>query len=77
MENNSLKKVTEEALKYESIGFSVMPLGSITKNAKGGKEIQYPSNGWKQYQTIRATPEEIKSWNYKNLGIVTGKILIS
>jgi RecA-family ATPase len=74
MENNSLKKVTEEALKYESIGFSVMPLGSITKNAKGGKEIQYPSNGWKQYQTIRATPEEIKSWNYKNLGIVTGKI---
>ena len=66
-------QITEEALKYEKLGFSVIPLGEISKNSAGKKEIQYPI-GWKQYQTVRATPDEIRSWNCKNLGIVTGEV---
>lgn len=71
--NNMNQKVIEEALKYEALGFSPIPLGSITKDALGKKIIQYPKT-WKQYQTIRATPDEIKAWHCINLGIATGKI---
>jgi P4 family phage/plasmid primase-like protien len=70
--NTSL--VIEEALKYLSLGFSVIPLGSITKDSYGKKVIEYPKDGWKKYQSTRSTVEEVDSWNCKNLGIVTGQI---
>src|ERR1035437_10428087 len=66
--------VIEEALKYISLGFSILPLGSITKDGSGNKIIEYPKNGWKKYQEKIATPEEVVLWNCENLGIVTGKI---
>lgn len=64
----------QEALKYLSLGFSVMPLGEISKEGNGKKVIGYPRGGWKQYQEVRASEDEVMRWNCKNLGIVTGKI---
>ena len=66
-------EIIEEALKYISLGFSVMPLRKISKDEKGDKVIGYP-DGWKKYQEHVATKEEISQWNYENLGIVTGNI---
>lgn len=73
MEKSFNQRITEEALRYESLGFSVMPLGEITKDTSGKKNIQYVGL-WKKFQTHRASREEIKSWNARNLGIVTGPI---
>jgi len=59
----------ESALYYESIGFSVIPI------IPGQKK---PLVKWQQYQSERATPEQIKTWWNKtpnaNIGIVTGEI---
>lgn len=66
--------VTEEAHKYISLGFSVMPLGSISKDASGKKVIGWPAGGWKKYQEEIASTEEVSKWNCKNLGIVTGQV---
>lgn len=56
------------ALKYESMGFSIIPLN---KNKK-------PFVEWKEYQKRRANQEEIRDWWKKwpnaNIGIVTGAI---
>lgn len=65
--------ITEVALKYLDLGFSVIPLGSITKDVDGKKDIKFPK-GWKKYQEQRATSEEVTNWKCKNLGIVTGSI---
>jgi hypothetical protein len=73
MENEDENTVVGSALKYLELGFSVMPLGPITKDADGKKNIDY-LGGWKQYQEKMATPEEVSMWKCKNLGIVTGKI---
>lgn len=73
-ENILPSDVIKEALNYTSLGFSVMPLGTIIKDVSGKKIIQYPATGWKRYQTEIASREEVSSWNCKNLGIVTGKI---
>lgn len=65
----------EIAIDYLTLGYSVIPLGSISRDIKTGKKIiQYPKEGWKSYQTKRATEEEIKKWKWPNLGIVTGKL---
>lgn len=65
MEKN--KELYEAALRYVQAGFSVVPLG--------GKK---PLIEWKEFQTRRATPEEIKTWceleNITGIGIVTGRI---
>ena len=66
--------IIEEAKKYISLGFSVMPLGPITKDADGKKIIGYPTGGWKKYQEQIATKEEISQWRCENIGIVTGRI---
>jgi RecA-family ATPase len=63
----------EEALKYLQAGFSIIPLGSITKNSSGSKNIEYPIP-WKEYQQRKATSDEIKTWKYNNIGIVTGRV---
>lgn len=49
------------------VSFSYIPLHAGRKNAKGS---------WKQYQTERADPESVQSWQDggHNLGIVTGPI---
>lgn len=73
-QNNRVAYVLEEALRYASLGFSVIPLGTITRDSSGKKNIEYPKDGWKKYQSTIATPEEVNSWNCKNLGIVTGAI---
>jgi len=56
------------ALEYQKKGYSVIPVG---KNKK-------PLIHWKKYQSIRATPEQIKKWWQQfptaNIGIVTGQI---
>lgn len=64
----------EAALRYIALGFSVMPLGPIAKDAGGKKVIGWPRGGWGRYQKSIATPEEINSWSCKNLGIVTGQV---
>ncbi|MFA6397241.1 MAG: phage/plasmid primase, P4 family [Candidatus Paceibacterota bacterium] len=70
---NSLPTILEEALRYISIGFSPIPLGLITKNSDNKKTIEYPIK-WKEFQYKQATPEQIKKWDCKNLGIVTGEV---
>lgn len=58
----------DDALKYESRGFSVIP---VRLNKK-------PFIPWTEFQTRRATPEEIKQWWAKwpgaMIGIVTGPV---
>lgn len=55
------------ALQYAERGFSVIPL-------KGKKAL----TKWEQYQSRRATPDEIKSWwrgsPKANIGIITGSV---
>lgn len=57
------------ALKYLSLGLSVIPL------RPKGKE---PLIKWQEFQSRRATPEEVKEWFLKwpdaNVGIVTGGV---
>ncbi|MCF7898880.1 MAG: AAA family ATPase [Candidatus Pacebacteria bacterium] len=65
--------VIEEAVRYISLGFSVMPLGAISKGANGKKIIGYPPE-WKKYQEQIVTKEEISKWDCENLGIVTGSV---
>ncbi len=66
--------IIDEALRYLSLGFSVIPLGSITKDATGRKVIEYPKDGWKKYQESIAKREDVLSWDCENLGIATGKV---
>jgi hypothetical protein len=58
------------ALRYESLGWSVIPI------VKGGKRPLIPS--WKEFQTRRATADEIRqwwtSWPDANVAVVTGAI---
>jgi putative DNA primase/helicase len=60
----------ESALKYASLGFSVIPL------IPRGKKPAIKS--WAEYQSRFATDEELKKWfgngSKKNIGIVTGNI---
>lgn len=65
--------IIQEALHYAAMNFSVMPLGTISKNSKGAKIIKY-LGPWKIFQTQRATAEDIGNWSATNLGIVTGPI---
>ncbi|GAF82830.1 unnamed protein product, partial [marine sediment metagenome] len=61
-------KIIDSALKYESMGFSVIP---VQKNKK-------PYIAWEKYQKEKASIELIKQWWDKypnaNVGIVTGEI---
>ena len=64
----------DEALKYLHAGFSVIPLGNITKDETGSKKIEYPIS-WQKFQKELPTYEEILSWiKYPNLGIATGRV---
>ncbi len=60
----------EHALKYQEMGFSVIPV--TPKNKKP------PLVEWKPYQTEKATREQIvdwwKQWPDANIGLVTGEI---
>jgi hypothetical protein len=64
----NMKDVLGSALDYQARGFSIIPVGNDKK----------PLINWKEYQTKRATPEEIKEWLEKypamNIAIVTGRI---
>ncbi len=63
-----VNKKLEAALYYQSIGFSIIPIGSDKK----------PLISWKKYQTEKASPTEIERWfsiyPEMGIGIVTGKI---
>lgn len=65
MKNN---KILTEALRYLSLGFSIIPVGRDKK----------PLIPWKKYQKEKATSEEIKEWIIRfpdmNIGAVTGAI---
>lgn len=64
----------DEALKYLHAGFSVIPLGNITKDETGSKKIEYPIS-WQKFQKELPTYEDIDSWSkYPNLGIATGRV---
>lgn len=58
----------DHALNYSSMGMSVIPVGKTKK----------PFVKWEEYQTRRATIDEIqewwKRWPDANIGIVTGKV---
>ncbi len=73
MNNLKFGSSKEEMKKYRNLGFSVIPIGSISRNSSGKKDIQFPIE-WKEYQSRIATLEEIESWNYGNVAVVTGKI---
>ncbi|MEK9157970.1 MAG: bifunctional DNA primase/polymerase, partial [Patescibacteria group bacterium] len=57
-----------EALKYAELGFSIIPVS----------RDKTPLIQWKEFQTRRATKDEIKSWFEQfpdmNIGVVTGSI---
>lgn len=61
-------KQLDRALLYAAKGFSVIPVGAN----------KIPLIGWKEFQSRRATPEEILAWWKKTpdaqVGIVTGQI---
>ena len=61
--------ILEEALNYSRLGFSIIPI--VPKDKK-------PLIRWEEYQTRRATEDEIKGWWAKwpdaNVGTVTGAI---
>ncbi len=63
-----MNSILTAALKYESMGFSVIPV----------QESKKPYIAWEKYQTERANPELIKEWWQKyttaNVAIVTGKV---
>lgn len=65
-----MNRLLAAALEYEAMGFSVIPI-------KPGEKAP-PLVSWEQYQNIKPTAEEIKSWWGKNpsanIGIVTGKL---
>lgn len=65
MSSNNLLKA---ALKYQSMGFSVIP---VQKNKK-------PHVAWEKYQTEKAPESQIrqwwKKWSTANIGIITGKV---
>lgn len=65
--------MNNEVLKYLNLGFSVIPLGKISLKNDGSKDITYPIS-WAKYQTQRASVQEVSSWKWTNLGVVTGKI---
>lgn len=60
----------QEALRYQSLGFSVFPVWKGTKNK--------PILPWKKYMTSRPSETEIRDWWTKypeaNIALVTGKI---
>ena len=74
MEKKIINETIEAAVQYASKGFSVIPLGPISKGTDGKKVISYPKGGWKQYQSRIASKKEIEDWDCTNLGIVTGSI---
>ena len=63
-----IKTLKHYALGYQTRGMSVIPVGKDKK----------PLIPWKNYQNIRAAPEEIEDWWTRwpeaNIGIVTGSI---
>lgn len=65
--------MNESALKLLQLGFSVIPLGEISRDKNNKKVIIYPYP-WKKYQTEKATESEVKSWKAPNIGIVTGEV---
>jgi hypothetical protein len=66
--------MNKEALRYLALGFSVIPLGQIKRKESGkGKDITYPI-AWSKYQKERADEKTVKSWNWTNLGVITGEI---
>lgn len=62
-------KMLEAALEYARAGWSVVPIGQGTK---------YPPIPWAEFQTRRATEDEIRAWWTQwpnaNVGAVTGEI---
>ena len=65
MSSNNLLKA---ALRYQSMGFSVIPV----------KQNKRPLIAWEKYQTERAPESQIhqwwKKWPSANIGIITGKV---
>src|SRR3990167_10259158 len=59
--------------KYAALGWSLMPLGAITKDRAGKKKIVFPPK-WKNLQNVRPTAEKIKTAHPKNLGAVAGAL---
>lgn len=64
----------EAALQYQAKGYSVIPVNPSSDEEIGKK----PYIGWTEFQTRRATPEEIKVWWKKwpnaMIAVVTGKV---
>ncbi|MDP3725847.1 MAG: bifunctional DNA primase/polymerase [bacterium] len=63
-----IENLKDAALKYLNYGFSIIPVGIDKK----------PLIEWKRFQTVRATPEQIKGWfdlnPDMNIGTTTGAI---
>lgn len=55
------------------LGWSVIPLGAITKTGDK-KKIIYPVK-WTEYQKRLATEEEVQKWaHFPNMGVVSGRL---
>lgn len=70
--------ILEAALKYASMGFSVIPVQPPKKGADGKDENKKAIIKWEPFQKKAAEPELIKQWWLKwpdaRIGIVCGKV---
>ena len=73
------RQTLEVALKYLSIGWSVIPIRHPYNPPKGRPDdTKVPHVKWKPYQTKLPTPTELKDWWEKwpnaQIGVITGKL---
>lgn len=68
-----MKPNVKAALEYAARGWSIIPIGGQKKPL-----LSEELGGWKEFQSRRATEDEIKAWWQKwpnaNVGVVTGAI---
>src|SRR3989344_1124511 len=74
-EQTKQNEVLEAALRYERLGWSILPVGVLSDNAE---DLKKPLMPWMQFQKRRATPDEIhgwyKRWPHMGIAAVCGEI---
>jgi hypothetical protein len=67
--------VLEAALRYEQMGWSIIPVGRKTDNPE---DLKKPLINWKQFVDRRASPDEIRTWHKRwpdmGIAVVCGEI---
>lgn len=74
---NEVNKMLSAALKYQQMGFSVVPMGAMVVSKNEIKKFPRVKE-WKPYQNTKASEEEIEKWWAKwpdaLIGVICGRI---